>query len=330
MTLNQRAIQSEHFTLQQLGDGLYAAIATEMGAAFSNAGLVDLGDRTLVFDAFDSPQAAEDLLKACLQLTGRSPSAVIISHWHPDHWGGLQVFTGAEILSTPESRKAMIPVTKDMVEERENPTYWQAELDKTRAQLVGETDANIRHTLQVSISRLPHTLQALPTLEPTLPNQAFKGKIVFHGTLRSAELIAMGKGHTLSDCILRLPQERVAFIGDLGFFQSQPFMPYGYPQKWVALLKDMVTWDIDTFVPGHGPVGDKTDLTFVAEYILALEALVAQVVLAGGSVEDALQQILPAPFNAWQVTGHRFEANVRASFRKQSAARRKKRADPVN
>jgi cyclase len=316
--------QSEHFTLHPLADGVYAAIATEMGAAFSNAGLIDLGDRTLVFDAFDSPRAAEDLLKACLQLTGRSPSSVIISHWHPDHWAGLQVFAGCEILSTPATRKAMLPVVKDMDEERENPSYWQAELDRTTAQLAGETDASKRHTLQVSVVRLQHTLQALPTIKPTLPNQTFKGKMVFHGTRRSAELISLGKAHTLSDCILRLPQERVAFIGDLGFFQSQPFMPYGYPSRWVVLLKDMTTWDIDTFVPGHGPLGDKSDLASVMEYILALEALVGQVVQAGGSVKDALQQTLPAPFDAWQAVGHRFEANVRVSFRKQSAARRKK------
>jgi len=316
--------QSEHFTLHPLADGVYAAIGTEMGAAFSNAGLIDLGDRTLVFDAFDSPRAAEDLLEACLQLTGRNPSTVIISHWHPDHWAGLQVFAGCEILSTPETRKAMLPVVKDMDKERENPTYWQAELDRTTAQLAGETDASKRHTLQVSIARLQHTLQALPTLRPTLPNQTFKGKLEFFGNLRSAELIAMGKGHTISDCVMRLPQERVVFIGDLGFFQSQPFMAYGYPPKWVALLKDMTTWDVETFVPGHGPLGDKSDLASVMAYILALEALVAPVIQAGGSVEDALQQTLPAPFDAWQVTGQRFEANVRASFRKQSAARRKK------
>jgi cyclase len=320
----ENTFQSEHFTIHPLADGVYAAIATEMGAAFSNAGLIDLGDRTLVFDVFDSPRAAEDLLKACLQLTGHSPTAVIISHWHPDHWAGLQVFTGCEILSTPATRKTMLPVVKDMDEERENPTHWQAELDRTTAQLAAETDATKRHTLQVSVARLQHTLQALPTLEPTLPNQTFKGKMTFYGTLRSVELIALGKGHTLSDCILRLPQERVAFIGDLGFFQSQPFMPYGCPPRWVALLKGMTTWDIETFVPGHGPLGDKSDLASIMEYILALEALVAQVVQAGGSVEDALLQTLPAPFDAWQAVGHRFEANVRASFRKQSAARRKK------
>ncbi len=310
--------QSEHFTLHQLADGVYAAIATESGASFSNAGLINLGDQALVFDAFENPQAAEDLLKACRQIAGQNPAAVIISHWHPDHWGGLQVFAGRGILATPETRQAMLPIAQEMLADKANPAPLEAELHDTETRLASEKKANQRKALEISIARQRHTLQALPTLQPTLPNQIFAGKITFHGARRTAELIATGKGHTLSDCLLRLPQEGVAFIGDLGFFQSQPFMPFGFPAEWVALLKDMADWDIETFVPGHGPLGSKTDLALEAEYILALEALVGRVVQAGGSVEDALCQTLPEPFAAWQAVGHRFEANVRASYKRQS------------
>ena len=35
--------------------------ASAGGAAYSNAGIVDLGDLTLVFDTFQTPQAAQDL-----------------------------------------------------------------------------------------------------------------------------------------------------------------------------------------------------------------------------------------------------------------------------
>jgi cyclase len=311
-------IQSEHFTLLQLADGVYAAIATELGAGFSNTGLINLGARALVFDAFENPQASEDLLKASIQLTGRTPAAVIISHWHPDHWGGLQVFANSSILTTPETRQAMLPIAEEMAQDRQDPSRMEQGLRETEARLALESDPNKRHTLQVSIARQRHDLQALPMLEPTLPNQTFAGKIIFHGTHRTAELIATGKGHTISDCLLRLPQDRVAFIGDLGFFQSQPFMPFGFPAEWVALLKDMADWGIETFVPGHGPVGSKTDLALEADYILALETLVVRVVHAGGSVDDALRQTLPEPFAAWQAIGHRFEANVRAAFKRQS------------
>ena len=54
----------EHFTLHQLADGVYAAIATELGAAFSNAGLIDLGGQTLVFDAFENPVPCQNHIRA--------------------------------------------------------------------------------------------------------------------------------------------------------------------------------------------------------------------------------------------------------------------------
>jgi len=40
------------------------------------------------------------------------------------------------------------------------------------------------------------------------------------------------------------------------------------------------------------------------------------VIKAGGSVEDALHQSLPAPFDAWLTGGmNRFEANVRSAYK---------------
>lgn len=317
-------IQSEHFTLHLVTEGVYAAIATEGGAGFSNAGIINLGDQTLVFDAFENPQAAEDLLRACLQLTNRKPEVVIISHFHHDHWGGLQVFKGSMILATPATRQKMIPEVEQLLLEKQDPSGIEKELQETEARLVDETNPNKRLAIQSYISRLRHELKSLPKLEPTLPNQTFTERISFYGSQRLAELIATGKGHTVSDCTLILPDDRVAFIGDIGFFQSQPFMPYGFPSKWLTLLDKLIGRDIETFVPGHGPLGSKDDLALQAKYIRTLEELVMQTVQAGGTVQDALSQTLPVPFDRWQVIGSRFEANVSALFERYHRASKSK------
>lgn len=130
-------------------------------------------------------------------------------------------------------------------------------------------------------------------------------------------MTATGKGHTENDCILRLPQDGLAFIGYIGFFKSQPFMPYGFPAEWIALLDNMADWDVESFVPGHGPLEGKADLALEAKYIRILEGMVQRVVEAGGTVEDALRQTLLSPFDAWQTIGHRFEANVHALYERQ-------------
>ncbi len=310
--------QSKHFTLHQLTDGVYAAIATDTGAGYSNAGLIDLGNQILVFDSFEHPQAAKDLRKASIQLIGRKPITVALSHWHPDHWGGLQVFSDCMILATDATRQAMIPIAKEMVQAKSDLSEMEHALRETKARLAMEANPNQRRVLQITIARLRYDLKTVPILQPTLPNQTFEGKIAFHGLARYAELIVISRGHTESDCVLRLPKDRIAFIGDLGFFQSQPFMPYGFPREWLANLNDMTNWKIKAFVPGHGPLGSKKDILLEAKYIRALERMVKRVIQREGSLRDALKQTLPPPFDKWQLIGSKFEANVRGSFKRQS------------
>jgi len=49
-------LQSRHYTLEKLDDGIYAAIQNDEGGyAICNAGIIDLGDKTVVIDPFISP-----------------------------------------------------------------------------------------------------------------------------------------------------------------------------------------------------------------------------------------------------------------------------------
>src|SRR5438270_10832420 len=76
---------SKHFRINELAEGVYAAISTNEGSAVGNAGIVDLGDQTLVFDTFMTPMAAQDLRAAAESLTGNSIAYAFNSHWHNDH-----------------------------------------------------------------------------------------------------------------------------------------------------------------------------------------------------------------------------------------------------
>ncbi|WP_235190064.1 hypothetical protein [Bacillus gaemokensis] len=41
---------SEHFYVEKLGEGIFAAIAKEGGGSLANAGFIDMGDQTIIFD----------------------------------------------------------------------------------------------------------------------------------------------------------------------------------------------------------------------------------------------------------------------------------------
>jgi glyoxylase-like metal-dependent hydrolase (beta-lactamase superfamily II) len=198
---------------------------------------------------------------------------------------------------------------------QEDPSGLEEMVRVNERHLSAEVDERRLVSLELSIARLNHRLEMLPTLELWLPNQTFDGKLIFHGKHRSVELLTRGKGHTSSDCFLILPEEKIAFMGDLAFFQCQPFMVNCDPEAWIAQIEEMVQADIDAFVPGHGPLGGKEDPTLQNQYIIVMEELVTQVVNGNGSVEDALRQALPAPYDTWLIGGMaRFEANVRSSY----------------
>ena len=305
---------SEHFTLEELADGVYAAIAIEGKAAFSNAGIVDLGDRTIVFDAFEAPIAAQDLRQAAESLTSRPVTTLVISHGHDDHWLGDQAFAGATIVSTPAIRQQMVASVAEIEEDKADPGEVESIIREQQALLASETDGRRRADIEHTIARWQYALQALPTLDPILPHQTFDDRIVFHGVRRRVELITQGEGHTSSDCYLILPEEKLAFVGDLAFFGRQPFMVYCDPRAWVAQLEGFERSRIEVFVPGHGPVGTKADIALEREYILMLEDWVAQAIGKGEPIEEVLKRPLPAPFDAWSIDGLPGDYNVRALY----------------
>jgi glyoxylase-like metal-dependent hydrolase (beta-lactamase superfamily II) len=313
---NHELPTSDHFELHQIAEGVYAAIGIEGGAAYSNAGIIDLGDRTLILDTFETPKAAEDLKNAAEHLTGRPASCIIISHAHDDHWLGNQVFADhTPIIATHKTRAEMSVRAEDIRDLQENPSELEEMIQEDEDRLKTETDERKRASIKNSILRYQYALEMLPTLELRLPNQTFERMLIFHGSQRLAELQTLGEGHTVSDCYLDLPVNKIAFMGDLGFFQCQPFMAYCNPEAWKAQLEMFEGSDIETFVPGHGPLGTKEDIALQKRYITVLEELVGRIVREGRSVEEALQLSLPEPFDAWLSGGMaRFEANVRSSY----------------
>jgi glyoxylase-like metal-dependent hydrolase (beta-lactamase superfamily II) len=311
---------SEHFELRQLAEGVYAAIALEGSAARSNAGIIDLGEQTLIFDTFDAPAAARDLRAAAEHLTGRESTCVIISHSHADHWCGNQAFAPqVPIITSHGIREEMPRATAWLRELKEAPSELEDAIGEEKERLRTETDPRWIASLQLSLQGMGQRLEALPHLELVLPTQAFSGKLAFYGTQRRAKLIEVAPAHTAHDLYLLLPEDRIAFIGDLGFFQCQPFMAACEPRGWIDQLEALAQLDVETFVPGHGPLGTRADLALQKQYIAKLPGLVAEAIAQGLPPEQVLPDDLPPPLDAWLHGGmFRWEANVWSLYERMS------------
>lgn len=194
---------SPHFRLEQLAQGVYAAIARPGGLAWSNAGIVDLGGHTLVFDTFFAPLAGEDLRRAAEIVTGRMVGWVVNSSYHLVHMGGNQAFPNAAILSTAAARQLMTDrICAYLPAWRKNPAPLLEEL--RRGDSLGVED-------QASIDRALQDM--IPSLHITLPEQTFTGWMELHGTLRGVTLRAV-EGDPSGACTLLLEAEGILFAGD--------------------------------------------------------------------------------------------------------------------
>ena len=256
---------SKHFTLQQVAESVYAAIATDGGAAICNAGIIDLGEQVVVFDTFLTPQAARDLRQAAINLFGRTPQIIVDSHWHNDHIWGNQVFANeAQILSSRRTRQLIASEGPKEVEQFTANAAQQ--LVSYQAQYKNASDEQ-RYQLKLMLGYYEGLAEAMPHLSLCLPSVTFDQRLTLHGTKRSAELISFEGAHTASDTVLYLPQEGVLFMSDLLFIDFHPYLGDGDPQGQQAALHELIQMEAKCFVPGHGPLGTRDDVQLLVEYI---------------------------------------------------------------
>jgi len=300
--------ESKHFQIERLAEGVYAAIASEQGYAICNAGVIDIGDRTILFDTFISPEAARDLLKVTEQLTSHKITHVVNSHGHNDHIRGNQVFgSGIDIISTVKTREAIARNEPEEIKsERETIPK---EIIEAQSKLDTEKDPKRRRELASLIVYLQAMIKSHSELKTRLPNITFEHKLTIHGTKRTVELLPLA-GHTASDIVLYLPEDKIAFMGDLLFVECHPYLASGSPEQWKQSLAEVEGLGVQIAVPGHGPVGRSASLSMMLQYIQSLESIVANMIKSGKPVEQASLEPVPPPFDTWLSPDNFFVTNL--------------------
>ncbi len=312
---------SRHFHLEPLTDGVYAAIAKSDGAAMSNAGIVDLGDGCLIFDTLMSMSAARNLVATAEQVTGQPTRVAVNSHWHPDHvLGNAALPSDCTLISTQ--------ITRDLLAERlpERLALGREaiprELQALEAKFETETDLSLREELGRQIDHYRLLLSDVPLLEMRLPDITFERRLVLHSPARRVELITFGAGHTASDAILMLPDDGIAFVADLLFYEIHPWVGDGDLDAWLHSLDAIDALDppVEVVVPGHGAVCTPEGFAGLRRYFPALRRLVDGALERGASLDSLTSQPVPAAFSAWE-GGSRFAANLTALYQNAAASK---------
>ncbi|MCD8349071.1 MAG: MBL fold metallo-hydrolase [Planctomycetaceae bacterium] len=98
-------------------------------------------------------------------------------------------------------------------------------------------------------------------------------------------------GHADSQIAVHVPEERVVFVGDTVFSGCQTWLHSANIDELIASLKFIYTLDVDTIVPGHGPIVGKEyiqeQLAFIYEWLAAVGRAMAE----GKTVEECIATI---------------------------------------
>lgn len=308
--------ESRHFKLHKVDNEVYAAIATDGGWAVCNAGIVDLGDSTLVFDSFVNPTAALDLKETAERITGRPVGYVVNSHPHRDHIRGNQVFTDSTIVATSKTYEVMAsawkarservqkeglePIRKEVEQEFET---WTSDPNTTKADKL------------LWDGYLQGILNGLESYNLKLPDLTFDSKIAFHGTKSTAEVIGYA-GHSASDAVLYLPEQKIAFLADLFFIDYQPYFVEGDPEELFHSLDKVKALGAKRLVPGHGPVGTVEDIAKMRDYYDMLQKTVEG--LDSKDKSQVANATVPARFSGWKWNSF-YKANLESLLQKKAS-----------
>ncbi len=287
----------ENFDLAELTDGVYSAISTAGSEAFSNAGIVDLGDWILLFDSFLSPHAAIELKESVKNHIGKPIRYVVNSHYHIDHTGGNLAFTEeAGLISSVITRDLILGRNLDMVKYyHENGANMRVHFQKLLAK-----EEKSKASEQIKEQLLYIDILTHDEFQLVRPNISFSDKLNITGSKNQIELSNYYNGHTECDTVLYIPDKRILFGGDLVFVDRHPWLGSGNPFNLIQILENLKAIDFEILITGHGNIGCKKDIDLNLLYIKKVEELAREVVRGNKDIEEVNEDCLNEPYKSWK------------------------------
>lgn len=215
-------------------------------------------DGVLVFDVLGTPALGRAMRRAIRAVTPLPIRHVVISHYHADHFYGLQAFVGpgVQIWAGAKVRDYLASGAP------------AARLAERRASLAPWVDARSR------------------IVAPTRWIDA--DTVIRLGGIRF-ELLPVGPAHTPEDLMMLMVEEGVLFAGDLVFSGRLPFIADADSRAWLAVLERLAHLAPAILIPGHGPVSRNgmADLTLTRDYLRFVRSAMADAVRDMSAFDEA-------------------------------------------
>jgi len=226
--------------LTKLAENVYSYVdaknASPANSFAANAGIIIGRDGILVVDTLISAKEAKRFIGDIRKISEKKIKYVVDTHYHLDHAFGNGEFAslGAAIISQENDRKNL--------------------------EIKGAVALKNAKGYGLSDEELAGTVIALPTI-------TFTDRMTIDMGGERVELIFVGASHTEGSTLVYLPERKILFTGDILFTDFHPFMGEGDVAGWVKSLDFILSLDVTTIIPGHGPVSGKKDIAEMKAYI---------------------------------------------------------------
>ena len=280
---------------QDLGGGCHAWLQPDGGWGLSNAGLVVGDGAALLVDTLFDLRLTRRMLAAFAELTAGAPiTTVVNTHGNGDHWFGNELLPDAEIVASAAAAREMRQVGPAQV------------LD-----LLGMPGPTGR------FARSVFGAFEFAEVTPRYPTRTFAGRLVLEVGGVEIELIEVGPAHTGGDVVVHVPSARVVFAGDILFNGGTPIVWAGPVGGWIDACQLLLDLDVDTIVPGHGPVAGKSSVRAAQDYLRLVHAEATLAYAAGLGPDEAARDIARRDVGGYagRPESERLAANVHAVYR---------------
>lgn len=283
--------------LHDLGNSVYAYLQPDGTWGWSNAGIVTDGEASLLIDTlFDLNLTGEMLDTMRKSIPAASHIDMLVNtHANGDHCWGNELVTGAQIIASARTAEEMTTAI--------SPTVVAMLLK--RAQELGQLGEFLSHAFgSFDFDNI--------TLTP--PTKTFEDKLIIKVGDKEVHLIEVGPAHTLGDTLVHIPADRVVFTADILFIGGHPIIWAGPTSNWLRACDRILAMDVETIVPGHGPITDKKGVAEVKGYLEYIYQEARKRYDAGMSDQEAARDINMDRYATW-TDGERLAVNVASIYR---------------
>ena len=288
-------------SVRKIGDGLYATVSdTSKGiTTMCNGGFLYGKESALLIEGFVSTAGAAFQMEALRKVTQAPVAGALDTHYHFDHsmgnafYGanGIPLWGHASVAKRiAESYGPLQGADKAAVLGPFQKRVQDAKSDA--AKLHAQSDLNAFTNVFDLVQRASLTLPNRPLDPSKLPMKMDLGQLPI--------VLETYPGHSGTDVIVRVPEQKVVYAGDLIFNGSYPacFDEQATVSGWRATLKTFASWEKDTiFVPGHGQVCGQEGIQRIRDVFDDISEQAEQMHKAGVPASEAADRyIVPEKF----------------------------------